>query len=106
MEPLTPEAVEKLITEISNWDTDDDASMITRTWKFRDFAQCMIFANAVAEVAEEMNHHPEIYIEQDEVCLILSTNHIGGLSSAGRIWRSGEGWGGLSGWVTLRLRSV
>jgi 4a-hydroxytetrahydrobiopterin dehydratase len=98
MEALTPESVEKLISEIPNWDTDDDASMITRVWKLRDFAQCMIFANAVAEVAEEMNHHPDIYIEQDEVSLILSTNNIGGLSDkdfivAGKIDHLPEGFG-------------
>lgn len=29
-------------------------------WKFKNFVQAMAFMNAVAEVAERMNHHPRV----------------------------------------------
>lgn len=77
---LEPHDVEKKLSEIPEWGSDSDVNSISRTWQFRDFPQSMNFANAVAALAEEYNHHPEILISYDTVTLVLSTHSAGGLT--------------------------
>ena len=50
-------------------------------WLFRDFAQAMAFMNAVAEVAERMNHHPEWTNVYNRVTVRLTTHDAGGLTA-------------------------
>src|ERR1700750_1082587 len=53
---------------------------IERTFEFDDFTDAIDFVNAVAEVAEEEEHHPDIDIRFNKVRLVLSTHSKGGLT--------------------------
>jgi 4a-hydroxytetrahydrobiopterin dehydratase len=53
---------------------------IERTFEFDDFQDAIDFVNAVAEVAEEEEHHPDIDIRYSKVRLVLSTHSKGGLT--------------------------
>ena len=65
--------------EGSEWEREDDA--LVRELKFDDFAAAMVFVNAVAQVAEAANHHPDILIHGwNRVRLTLSTHSEGGLT--------------------------
>lgn len=57
----------------------DETSLQTQ-WEFKDFAQAMAFMNAVAEVAERMNHHPEWTNVYNRVNVRLTTHDAGGLT--------------------------
>lgn len=48
--------------------------------KFADFRRALEFVNRVGELAEEMNHHPEIDIRYNTVHLALSSHDVGGIS--------------------------
>jgi len=77
-ERLTDEQIEQGLSG-SDWSRDGDA--IVRDLKFDDFAAAMAFANAVAELAEAANHHPDILIHGwNHVRLELSTHSEGGLT--------------------------
>lgn len=65
---------------VPDWAADMDASLLSRTWQFPDFARGMEFANAVARVAEEHNHHPDILVSYNTVTLALTTHDAGGLT--------------------------
>jgi 4a-hydroxytetrahydrobiopterin dehydratase len=63
---------------------------IRRVFSFADFEEAMVFVNRVAELAEAMNHHPDIDIRYSKVTLTLSTHDAGGLTArdfdlAGRV---------------------
>ncbi len=78
---LIPEEVEKFLVQTPEWEvSDDEVSKIGRTFTFKDFVEAMIFVNAVAQLAEEENHHPNIGISYSKVTLELWTHAIGGLS--------------------------
>ena len=63
---------------MSEWSQRPDA--LERDFEFDDFAGAMAFVNRVAEVAEELNHHPDIFIHGwNKVRLTLSTHGAGGL---------------------------
>lgn len=42
--------------------------------KFKDFKELMIFINKVADLAEEVNHHPDIFISYNKLNLQLATH--------------------------------
>ena len=73
------EALTALQTQ-SRVDWRMDEVSLHAQWKFKDFAQAMAFMNAVAEVAERMNHHPEWTNVYNRVSVRLTTHDAGGLT--------------------------
>jgi 4a-hydroxytetrahydrobiopterin dehydratase len=72
-----PELKERL-KKIPEWELEK--KHIERTFEFDDFADAIDFVNAVGEVAEEEEHHPDIDIRYNKVRLVLSTHSKGGLT--------------------------
>ena len=64
--------------KIPEWELEK--KHIERTFEFDDFADAIDFVNAVAEVAEEEEHHPDIDIRYNKVVLALTTHSAGGLT--------------------------
>jgi 4a-hydroxytetrahydrobiopterin dehydratase len=62
------------------WDREGDELVKTVTKK--DFVEAMLFVNAVADLAEAANHHPDIAISWNKVTLHLTTHSAGGLTQA------------------------
>jgi 4a-hydroxytetrahydrobiopterin dehydratase len=54
------------------WTRSDDA--LTRSFRFRDFAEAFAFLTQVAEHAERVNHHPEFTSVWNRVDLRLTTH--------------------------------
>jgi 4a-hydroxytetrahydrobiopterin dehydratase len=80
MRRLSDEEIEQALTS-SAWAREGDS--IVRDFKVADFASAMAFVNQVAEMAEDVNHHPDILIHGwNRVRLTLSTHSEGGLTQA------------------------
>jgi 4a-hydroxytetrahydrobiopterin dehydratase len=47
-----------------------------------DFRAAMLYTGAVAYLAEQANHHPDVLIQWNKVTLTLSTHSAGGLTGA------------------------
>jgi 4a-hydroxytetrahydrobiopterin dehydratase len=59
----------------------DGRDAIEKTWRFADFRRAMAFANAVAELAERLDHHPDLQVGWGR-CAVLWTSHdAGGLTA-------------------------
>jgi 4a-hydroxytetrahydrobiopterin dehydratase len=54
--------------------------VLQKEFKFPDFAQALEFTNRVGAVAEQLDHHPDIYLTYGQVRLELSTHSAGGLT--------------------------
>ena len=78
MAKLTPPEIKEALPKVSNW--KKRGAEITRTCKFKDFAEAMKFVNQVARAAEKANHHPDIDIRWNTVTLVLATHSEGGLT--------------------------
>ena len=64
---------------MGQWQRDGEA--LVRELKFDDFAQAMSYVNRVADLAEEVNHHPDILVHGwNHVRLTLTTHSAGGLT--------------------------
>jgi 4a-hydroxytetrahydrobiopterin dehydratase len=63
------------------WEREGDE--IVRERRFESFAEAIAFVNRVAEVAEEANHHPDIFLHGwNKVKLSLTNHSAGGLTEA------------------------
>lgn len=60
--------------------SQDAVDTINRRWRFDDFRQAMVFANAIAELAERLNHHPDLLIGYGRCGVRWSTHDAGGVS--------------------------
>lgn len=78
--PLTRDAAEKMLKDIQGWMLWPDASIISRSFKFKDFKGAFAFAAKIADLADEEGHHPDLLISWGRVEVELSTHSIGGLS--------------------------
>jgi len=67
------------LNEIPGWERQDQK--ICRHYVFSGFIPAMAFVNHVADLAERMNHHPDILIHYNKVTLTLSTHSAGGLTA-------------------------
>lgn len=54
--------------------------LITREFRFADFAQAFGFMAQVALVAERHNHHPEWFNVYNRVSVVMTTHDVQGLS--------------------------
>ena len=54
--------------------------IISRTYQFEDFPAAMKFVNAVAVLAEQAQHRPDIDVRWNKVTLALTTHDVGGLT--------------------------
>jgi 4a-hydroxytetrahydrobiopterin dehydratase len=67
--------------EGTSWSRDGEN--IAREWEFKDFAEAIRFVDDVAEVAERVNHHPDILVHGWNKVRLSVTNHsAGGLTEA------------------------
>lgn len=76
---LTEKEVQQELKALHGWEWEGDA--IQKQYSFGSFAEAMKFANRVASVAEEQNHHPDILISYSKVTLTTSSHDVGGLTS-------------------------
>ena len=64
---------------MSEWRQEGEA--LVRDLKFKDFAEAMGYVNRVADLAEEVNHHPDILVHGwNNVRLTLTTHSAGKLT--------------------------
>ena len=68
---------------MSTW--REDGEQLVRDYEFKDFAEAMSFVVRVGELAEEVNHHPDILVHGwNKVRLILFTHSEGRITDADR----------------------
>lgn len=78
--PLTQDKAHELMKELDDWMLINDAHLLTKSFRFKDFSKTMEFVNKIAAIAEEEGHHPDLTITYGAVTVELMTHAIGGLS--------------------------
>jgi len=79
-QPLRGDALRALSDQLSqDWRVVNEHHL-EREYKFKDFREALDFTNRVGELAEEQNHHPDIFLTWGKVGLKIWTHNINGLS--------------------------
>ncbi|MEA2291266.1 MAG: 4a-hydroxytetrahydrobiopterin dehydratase [Solirubrobacteraceae bacterium] len=80
MPRLTDEEIARAVVQ-TPWEREGDA--IVREVELEDFAAAIAFVDRVAELAEAVNHHPDILVHGwNRVRLTLSTHSVGQITQA------------------------
>lgn len=77
---LTPEALARLAPEVPAWTVVGEGAALERTFRFRDYHRVLAFVNAVAWIAHQEDHHPDLAVHYDRVVVRWSTHSAGGVS--------------------------
>ena len=69
------------LRQLPEWTIVDDKNIkqLQRIFSFRNFADAVIFTNHVAELAEQVDHHPAIITDWGKVTVKWWTHRIKGL---------------------------
>ena len=78
MKKFTAAQIKTALAGAPAWNRQGTA--IARTFQFKDFPGAIRFVDAVAELAEQAWHHPDIDIRWNKVTLTLTTHDAGGLT--------------------------
>ena len=78
MGKLTQGQVKEGMSSVPEWSRK--GSVISRTFKFKDFPAALKFVNAISRIAEKAQHHPDIDIRWNKVTMALTTHDSGGLT--------------------------
>ena len=78
MDKLAQQDIEHRLAKFPEWSLTGDA--IQRTFNFDTFLEAMSFVVRIAELAEDLGHHPDILIRYNKVTLTVSTHDAGGLT--------------------------
>ena len=74
------EKVKLMLDVVPDWTKSvGEIDKIEKFFQFKNFTEAMVFVNNVAEIADEQDHHPDIFIQWNKVTLILWTHAIKGL---------------------------
>lgn len=81
-EPALAEAeIRDLMPHVPQWQTvtQDDILRLQRVFNFRSYSQAVEFANKIASIAEEEDHHPLIILEWRKITVQWWTHMVRGL---------------------------
>ncbi len=78
--PLEGARVNTLLPQIPQWTPAGDGTRLEREFRFRDFYATMAFVNALAWIAHQQDHHPDLQVGYNRCLVTWSTHAAGGLS--------------------------
>lgn len=78
MAVLADAEIKQVLRGLTGWEHKNGA--IQRVFAFPDFKSAIGFVNAVAEAAEQANHHPDIDIRYNKVTMSLVSHDSGGVT--------------------------
>lgn len=78
---LSEQELADALTQLPEWRVVKTASisLLEKAFSFSNFIEAVHFANAVAKIAEEVNHHPTLVVEWGRVKVQWWTHKIGGI---------------------------
>jgi 4a-hydroxytetrahydrobiopterin dehydratase len=77
---LVPDQVEALLAEVPGYQLDEKRALISKEYAFPDFYETIAFVNAVAYIANQEDHHPDLAVSYGKCKVSFSTHDAGGLT--------------------------
>lgn len=78
--PLNDTQVHDHLKQVRDWALTSSRAAIHREFHFRNYHETMSFVNAVAWVAHQQDHHPDMEVSYNRCKIIYTTHSVGGLS--------------------------
>ena len=78
--PLNKATAHDLLSRLNEWQLNETATAISKTFRFKNFLRTMSFVNAVAWIANQEEHHPDLAVGYNTCKITFTTHAIKGLS--------------------------
>ena len=83
--PFNTNEIHKYLKKVDGWEVksnDDKSFYLIKDFKFKNFKESQNFVNKVGNLAEEENHHPDIYFGWGYCKIKIFTHAIKGLAES------------------------
>ncbi len=77
---LEPAQIEALLPEVAGYKVDEKRAEISKEYAFPDFYETIAFVNALAYIANQEDHHPDLAVSYGKCKVSFSTHDAGGLT--------------------------
>jgi len=77
---LSPEQAQDLLKQLPHWELKEENRALLRHFQFKNFYRTMAFVNAIAWLAHQENHHPDLEVGYNYCRVRYSTHALNGLS--------------------------
>jgi 4a-hydroxytetrahydrobiopterin dehydratase len=77
---LTKEEIADLLPQVNTWEVSSDHKKLSKRFSFKGFYKTMAFVNAVAWIANQENHHPDLEVGYNYCVINYTTHAINGLT--------------------------
>lgn len=79
---LSEAAVQAMLTQVQGWAVDPatPGGLLQHHYTFANFHATMAFVNAVAWIAHQQDHHPDLAVSYNRCTVSWRTHSVGGLS--------------------------
>jgi 4a-hydroxytetrahydrobiopterin dehydratase len=79
-ELLNPEEISSQLKTLPGWSGND--RQIEKTFQLKDFKAALDLLNHIGDIAEEMDHHPDLFLHSwNKLKITISTHSAGGVTS-------------------------
>ena len=75
---LSAEEIETHLSGLNDWTISSDK--LSKKFDFANFAEALAFVNQVGEIAERLDHHPDILFGWGYAEFFITTHDAGGLT--------------------------
>lgn len=75
---LTLDDIEAALSKMPGWKRE--GAELVKTFRFATYLHGIDFVNRLAQSAEAMNHHPDLYVGWRKVTVRLTTHSAGGIT--------------------------
>lgn len=77
---LTCDEINSLLPKINHWQVSEDNKFISKQFSFKNFYETMAFVNAIAWIANQENHHPDMEVGYNYCNVKFMTHAVAGLT--------------------------
>ena len=77
---MARDEAEQWLKAVPQWQFGDNAALIERTFRFKDYYQTLAFVNALAFIVHREDHHPELVVGYNRCTVRFNTHSVKGLS--------------------------
>ena len=77
---IDPSQLEALLREVPGYTADEARGRITKEYSFKNFYETIAFVNALAYIANQEDHHPDLAVSYNKCQVSFSTHDAGGLT--------------------------
>ena len=80
VDPMSQSEAQQQLAKLKGWTLSEDGKQLIKHYSFKGFYKTMGFVNAIAWIANQQQHHPDLRVGYNYCEVTFTTHAIDGLS--------------------------